>query len=51
MDWQFTFASDPYLDLVAIAFMNQDPKTIEHNTDMYVLQSVFQYFSRNIGKI
>ena len=35
MDWQFTCASDPFLDFAAMAFMNQDPKTMEQNTDMY----------------
>jgi hypothetical protein len=36
VDWQFTCASTPYLDIAAMAFMNQDPDTMDKNVDAFL---------------
>ena len=49
VDWQFTCASDPYLDFAAMAFLNQDPDKIEANTALFC-QVYFEKFQEIIAK-
>ena len=46
VDWQFTCASTPYLDIAAMGFMNQDPDTIERNMDSF-LKVYYDKFEEN----
>ena len=36
VDWQFTCASSPYLDIANMAFMNQDPDQIKANSRKFL---------------
>ena len=36
VDWQFTCASSPYLDIANLAFMNQDPEKIRTNSRTFL---------------
>ena len=49
VDWQFTSASDPYLDFAAMAFMNQSPEKIEENTGLFC-QVYFTQFQEIMSK-
>ena len=43
VDWQFTCASSPYLDIANLAFMNQSPEDTDANTTKF-LTEYFQTF-------
>ena len=49
MDWQFTCASTPYLDIAAMVFMNQDTDTIKKNA-MLFLKAYYDKFVTNCQK-
>ena len=38
VDWQFTSASSPYLDIANMAFMNQDPNKIQANLRKFLVE-------------
>lgn len=45
IDWQFTCGSSPYLDIAAMAFMNQDPDLLAKNSKAF-LQAYFLQFQK-----
>ena len=49
VDWQFTCASTPYLDIAAMAFMNQDPDTMDKNMDTF-LKAYYEKFEETCQK-
>ena len=49
VDWQFTCASTPYLDIASMAFMNQDPDTMDKNMDTF-LKAYYEKFEETCQK-
>ena len=49
VDWQFTCASTPYLDIASMAFMNQNPEEMESNSNTF-LQAYFNKFNKICAK-
>ena len=45
VDWQFTCASSPYLDVSAMAFLNQSPEDIQANSKLF-LKEYFDTFNK-----
>ncbi len=48
VDWQFMCASSPYLDVAALAFMNQSPEEIEEKSTHF-LNAYFDKFEQVTG--